>query len=614
MARPRAPGGGSTGRPGRRPAADSQPAEQRRRGRRRRRRRARGRSRSRRGPRAAASRPAGSRRPSASDRSEAASPTVTDRPAVAASPTPLAGIGYRTWIGPVTPRGPQGQRLVERRDAQAVDAGPDERRGDGHRPVAVGVRLDDRVDRGRPAGETPEQAQVGDERVEVDLEPGESRQRREPGGREAGLDGVVTPDRRAAAASPAGRAANPSRALLALRVGDRRQALARDREAVGQVRREDAGVAQPFAGGLAGQPVEVDAERAAASNGARPWARSEPIAPARTSPVPPLARAGFSNGAIATSPSGVAMTVRAPLSTTHWRQAAAASRTAATRASSSAARSPSASGSRPLPARSRANSPACGVRTAGRRSPSHQSSIVASDRSASASRRIGAWSGSSATISRRTSSAVARPGRRPGPMTIASCSWSRIAGVGRLRVQLLDVVLGQGHRRRLDDLRGEDRLEGLRHGQRHEPGPGPAGRARDQQGRAGVVERARDDEQLAERALVAAGRPLGEQARTRSRRPASSRPPGTARRPPARSTARSSSSRRPNPTGPDPAIRPWTDPRRGPPGPRPGGAPGGPGSSARDRRSAPRCRAGRRTGRRPSGPRTRSRPRSPTRG
>ena len=39
----------------------------------------------------------------ASDRSEAASPIVTDSPAVAASPTPLAGRGYRTWIGPVIP-------------------------------------------------------------------------------------------------------------------------------------------------------------------------------------------------------------------------------------------------------------------------------------------------------------------------------------------------------------------------------------------------------------------------------------------------------------------------------------------------------------------------------
>ena len=42
--------------------------------------------------------------------------------------------------------------------------------------------------------------------------------------------------------------------------------------------------------------------RHAASKGRRPWASSEPIVPARTSPVPPVARAGFSNGATAVSP------------------------------------------------------------------------------------------------------------------------------------------------------------------------------------------------------------------------------------------------------------------------------------------------------------------------
>ena len=72
------------------------------------------------------------------------------------------------------------------------------------------------------------------------------------------------------------------------------------------------------------------------------------------------------------------------------------------------------------------------------------------------------------------------------------------AGIGRFGVQLLDVVLGEGHRRRLDDLRGEDRLQGLGHGQRDQPGPAPAGGSRDEQGRAGVVERARDDQELAE--------------------------------------------------------------------------------------------------------------------
>ena len=40
-----------------------------------------------------------------------------------------------------------------------------------------------------------------------------------------------------------------------------------------------------------------------------------------------------------------------------------------------------------------------------------------------------------------------------------------------LRIHLLDVVLGQRHRRRLDDLRGEQRLERLGHGQRDEARP-----------------------------------------------------------------------------------------------------------------------------------------------
>ena len=40
--------------------------------------------------------------------------------------------------------------------------------------------------------------------------------------------------------------------------------------------------------------------------------------------MPPVAIAGFSNGAIAIDPSGAAMTVFAPLSTTTWRHSAAA--------------------------------------------------------------------------------------------------------------------------------------------------------------------------------------------------------------------------------------------------------------------------------------------------
>ena len=98
-------------------------------------------------------------------------------------------------------------------------------------------------------------------------------------------------------------------------LGERREALAGDRQRVGQVRREQSGIAEPFAHALAGRPVEIHPQPGGA-NGSSPWASSAPMAPASTSPVPPLASAGFSNGATATCPSGAAMTVRAPLRTT----------------------------------------------------------------------------------------------------------------------------------------------------------------------------------------------------------------------------------------------------------------------------------------------------------
>ena len=211
------------------------------------------------------------------------------------------------------------------------------------------------------------------------------------------------------------------------------------------------------------------------------------------------------------------MTVRAPFRTTHWRQRRGGiARGGDPRRVVVAPRSPSARGRWPLPARSRANSPAWGVRTAGRRSPSHQSSIVASERSASASSRIGAWIGLVGDDQPSDELGRREAGPQPGPDDDRVVFVIEDPRVRRLRVELLDIVLRQGHRRRLDDLRREHRLEGLRHGQRHEAGPGPAGRPRHQEGCAGVVERARDDEELAERALMAACRALGEQ-RSRDR-------------------------------------------------------------------------------------------------
>ena len=81
----------------------------------------------------------------------------------------------------------------------------------------------------------------------------------------------------------------------------------------------------------------------------------------------------------------------------------------------------------------------------------------------------------------------------------------------RLWVDLLDVVLGQGHRRRLDHLGREERLERLGDGERDEACAGPTGGLAHEQCGPGVVERAGDHEQLAERTLVAAERSLRQQ-------------------------------------------------------------------------------------------------------
>ena len=148
---------------------------------------------------------------------------------------------------------------------------------------------------------------------------------------------------------------------------------------------------------------------------------------------------------------------------------------AATRASSSSPRSPSASGSRPLPARSRRNSPTCGRQDGRPR-----------DRPPTTPR---AWPASGAPRRRGRAVADRSPARRgaggrarPSPGRVAAGpDDDRVvlvvedAGERRLGVDLLDVVLGQRHRRRLDDLGREQRLERLGDGEGHEPDPGPAG-------------------------------------------------------------------------------------------------------------------------------------------
>ncbi len=149
----------------------------------------------------------------------------------------------------------------------------------------------------------------------------------------------------------------------------------------------------------------------------------------------------------------------------------------------------------------------------------------------------------------RTSSAVARPGRRPGPTTIASCSWSRIRASAGSGSTSSTSSSGRRHRRRLDDLGREQRLERLGDGERHQAGAGSTGGPADEQRGAGVVERAGDDEQLAERALVAARRALRAAARDDDRRRRASSPrPGTAHC--HRTSAPGRRVAAPNPTGP----------------------------------------------------------------
>jgi hypothetical protein len=82
----------------------------------------------------------------------------------------------------------EGERLVERGDAEAVRARPFESAGDRDRPMPVRVRLDDRMDRRVRAGELAEDGDVAGEGVEVDLRPRRARERRQAGGREPVLD------------------------------------------------------------------------------------------------------------------------------------------------------------------------------------------------------------------------------------------------------------------------------------------------------------------------------------------------------------------------------------------------------------------------------------------
>ena len=222
------------------------------------------------------------------------------------------------------------------------------------------------------------------------------------------------------------------------------------------------------------------------------------------------------------------MTVRAPLSTTTEPQVAAASTAAARRASSSSARSPSSAGWSPLPARSRANSPACGVRTAGRRSPvppavhrghrperlgvEHERGGIglAGDRQQRAHELGGGEPRPQARARRRSRRAR---GRGSGPCAGSGSTSSTSSSGSAIVVASTTLAAKSGW--------SDSGTASVTR-----PTPAPPGRAADEQGRAGVVERAGDDEQLPERALVAAGRPLRDEGRRRCRRRASCAPVG----------------------------------------------------------------------------------------
>ena len=354
--------------------------------------------------------------------------------------------------------------------------------GDG--AVPVGVRLDDRPDADCRAGGRARIARGWRaSAVEVDLQPRRPRQRRQAGRRQAVLDGrphavaSFTPGR-----APATRRrwrrlrrprAEPEPARgIAAPLGRRGQSLARERDPVGQVGGQQAGIAEPLADAVAGEAVQVDPEACRGE-------RVEPLRQQRRRSSRParrrsrrVASAGFSNGATATRPSGAAMTVRRPSARRPGPSGRRHRGPRPTRAASSSPRSPSSAGSRPLPPRSRANSPACGVSTAGRRPPpTRRPSRRASGAPRRRARRAPVRA-SSTSSSSRTSSAVASPGRSPGPTTSASCSWSRIRASAASGSTSSTSSSGSAHRGRLDHLRGEQRLERLGHGEGHEPGPG----------------------------------------------------------------------------------------------------------------------------------------------
>ncbi len=142
-----------------------------------------------------------------------------------------------------------------------------------------------------------------------------------------------------------------------------------------------------------------------------PCASSPPMNPHSTSPLPAVPSHGVPLALMAARPSGAAITVSAPLSTT-----TASRKAAAARARSS--REPSA-GTAATPLNRRANSPSCGVATA-RVSPD---AIISTKSSALPAKLVRASASRTrarpASVATRTRSRVGAPLPRPGPATIA---------------------------------------------------------------------------------------------------------------------------------------------------------------------------------------------------
>ena len=170
---------------------------------------------------------------------------------------------------------------------------------------------------------------------------------------------------------------------------DRGEPLAGHRDRLGQVRGEEARVAEPLPDAVAGEAVEVDAEPGRVV-GREVLGEERPDRPAQDV----AGAAARERGVLERGDRQPAVRRRdhgpRPLEDDHLvpRRRPRPGRPSPGPGRHRSGRRPS-SGSWPLPARSRANSPECGVRTDGRRSPSHQCSSVASERSASASSTAG---------------------------------------------------------------------------------------------------------------------------------------------------------------------------------------------------------------------------------